>query len=139
MGQGQSQKERPQGRPWRCTRRPFASEGHGKTQAVRFSTFSHHKIRGWPRSCSKLCWGRHHSVQTTITGRRGGDLVLKGFNLEQHLCSQGDRQVPGNIRVVLTPPPLQSVRVGGGQSNANPRGQSPSEGPRRGSSVDSSA
>jgi len=27
-------------------------------------------------------------------------------NREQHLCSQGDRQVPGNIRAVLASPPI---------------------------------
>jgi len=77
------------------------TKNHGcrrKAEDIRtFVFFSHHvhESWGWPNSV-----GISSLLTLWSVSQRTG-----AANREQHLCSQGDRQVPGNIRVVLASPP----------------------------------
>jgi len=80
----------------RVSRSRVQEEGWGhKNFCLFFSS------RTWELRLAKLSWNQFFTdfVECKSNDRTGA------ANREQHLCSQGDRQVPGNIRVVLASPP----------------------------------
>ena len=80
----------------RVSRSRVQEEGWGhKNFCLFFSS------RTWELRLAKLSWNQFFTdfVECKSNDRTGA------ANREQHLCSQGDRQVPGNIRAVLASPP----------------------------------
>ena len=80
----------------RVSRSRVQEEGWGhKNFCLFFSS------RTWELRLAKLSWNQFFTdfVEGKSNDRTGA------ANREQHLCSQGDRQVPGNIRAVLASPP----------------------------------
>ena len=78
----------------RISRSRVQEEGWGhKNFCLFFSS------RTWELRLAEFSWNQFF---TLFMERESKDRTA---NREQHLCSQGDRQVPGNIRVVLASPP----------------------------------